>query len=113
MVTGLSELRCETMFYVGGLVTDSNGYYQIVNALERSAEIFIYSFPLNRATVTRVSWSPAPTEIYINNQKYDQTSLIGLEIKKGDQITAKYKPNSQDVFVLTAVLSVPVTPESQ
>lgn len=110
MVASLSDLRCETMFYIGGLNTDNNGNYQLINEIETSLGIFAYDFPLNRATVMQVSWSPTPTDIYINDKKYDCKSLIGVEIKKGDKIKAKYKPNSLALFILNAVLSVPVTP---
>lgn len=109
IVERLSELECETLFNMGSLKTLDDGYYSIINE-QSTTSGFAYVFPLERAKIKTVSWTPPSTIISVNGKEFDAPSLIGQTLYEGDLIRAKYKTNSDDLFALTAVVTVPVTP---
>ena len=109
IVERLSELECETMFYMGSQKSLTDGYYAIINEQLIDSE-YAYVFPLESGKVKSVAWTPASTIIFVNGKQFDAVSLVGQTLKKGDLIRAKYKPVSDELFQLTAVVLVPVVP---
>lgn len=118
MVEGISKLYCDIMIYIGGIQTKSNGYFYLLNQEQRGvigpAKQFVplgqpaYYFPLNQAKIRHALWTPTDAKLFINGKEYDKNSVIGLTLKKDDAITVLYKPNENHVFVLEAIVSVPV-----
>lgn len=108
LVEGLTELKCEIMFYLGALGTDKDGNYAIINSNMISEGLAKYTFPLDQAIVKTVTWTPKNVKVYINDKEYNTKSLIGVTLKKGDQIRVKHHKRTTELFALEAVVSVPV-----
>lgn len=107
-----SEFSYESMFYVIGAGTDKNGNvsffkdnWKSISDLN-SPDTKIFKVPIRFSIIKHCKWDPQDAVIYVNNTKYETNdSLIGLVLKKGDEIRATHQPSTRKIFCLEAVSS--------
>ena len=110
----VSEFSYDSMFYIIGARTDKNGNFSFfkndwkwISDLN-SSDSKIFKVPIRFAIVKHCKWEPEESIIYVNNTKYETfDSMIGLIIKKDDEIRATFQPNSRKLFCLETVVTSP------
>lgn len=110
-VEDISKLMCESTLSIAAIYTDSQGFF----ILQGSAIVDgnrIYSFPMN-ATIKHAKLDPEDATIYINSRLYKLNELLGLRIKRGDQLAIKWnKTAATRPMVCELIVQTPIVSQS-
>lgn len=101
----VTNITYEIMFYIMAIGTDKDSVFTLINGNSKNE----YICPLS-GTILHVKYGPLLTQLFINDIHYTEDSLLGITLKKGDRFKAilPLAPNSNYLFALEAVLSVPL-----
>lgn len=113
-VETVTKFWYDTILLAFAALTDGQGNFLFVkdnwnyDKKNVSPTMKIYDVPIDFAVIKHVWWNPHNAKVYINDEEYNTESIIGATLKKGDKIRATYKPNVKEMFVLEAVVAIPI-----
>lgn len=91
----VENLKYDTIFYIMAVRVDNKNNFQLINSNGK----WEYIYPLSKATIKDVTYTPTDAKIYINDVHRSKTALIGLTLTKGDKIRVMHKtPSTNTVF---------------
>ena len=112
IIENVAVFSHDTIFYVFGAHTDSQGNYGFFKEGWRwGSSTFpptttVFEVPYNNAIIKKARWNSGAV-LYINDRKYETfDSLTGVVLEKGDKIRATGKPNLLNFFSLEMVVSI-------